>query len=206
MSRTDQPSTSSCPAPLQDPSRVVCVFASSSSRISKHWHEDGQQLGPAMAERGLGLSYGGCDLGLMGEAARSARGAGCPVLGVIPRSLETLGEADRACDELVVVDDLAARKRVLLERSGSYLCLPGGIGTFDEIFEVLALRQVGETSAPLVLVNRDGFYDPLIALLDHARELGFIRGLIKSGHSDPSVLVAPNGRDAVHMLADALGH
>jgi uncharacterized protein (TIGR00730 family) len=190
---------------LADRQRVVSVFASSSSRISGHWHEDAELLGRALGTAGLALAYGGCDLGLMGAAARSARGAGCPVLGVIPQSLADLGESDEACDELVVVPDLAARKQVLVQRSGSFVCLPGGIGTFDEIFEVLALRQVGETTAPLVLINRDGFYDPLLALIDHARDLGFVRGLIQTGDSDPGLLVAKDGAKAVDLLSRVLG-
>jgi uncharacterized protein (TIGR00730 family) len=140
----------------------------------------------------------------MGTAAWSAREAGCPVLGVIPQALEELGEADRACEELVVVPDLPARKRVLIQRSGSFLCLPGGIGTYDEIFEVLALRQVGESKAPLVLVNDRGFYNPLLHLLATARDQRFIRGLIQSGESDPAVLVASTTAEAVHQLAVAL--
>jgi uncharacterized protein (TIGR00730 family) len=187
------------------PRSVVCVFASSSRRIDPSWSEAASHVGAALNQFDLHLSYGGCLLGLMGEAALSARRHGRGVLGVIPKKLVDLGEADEDCTELVIVSDLAERKRVLVQRSGGFLALPGGVGTFDEIFEVLALRQVGEIHSPLALVNDRGFYDPLLTMLEQAQNQGFLKGLIAKEGACDDLIVADSTMEAVELLARAMG-
>ena len=128
-----------------------------------------------MAERGIGLVYGGGSLGLMGEVARGVLGAGGRVTGIIPQFLSGREHMLRDVQELIVVDDMHQRKRLMFERSDAFVALPGGIGTLEELVEQLTWAQLGRHQKPIVLANIDGFWQPFLGLLGHMRDEAFIR-------------------------------
>ena len=132
-------------------------------------------LGTAMAGRGVGLVYGGGDVGLMGAAADAAIAAGGEVIGVIPQALVEAEVAHRGLTELIVVDTMHARKALMSELSDGCITLPGGFGTLDETFEMLTWNQLGYVSKPVVFLDIDGFWDPLFEQIDRMLSAGLMR-------------------------------
>lgn len=119
-----------------------------------------------IGETGSSLVFGGGNVGLMGEVARAAHAAGAPILGVLPSFLRHLEQPLKTAEELIVVPDMQQRKSIMLERSDAFIALPGGLGTFDEIFEVLSTAQLQVHKKPLVLIDTEGYFstfEPLIA-------------------------------------------
>jgi len=145
--------------------RSVCVFCASSERVEPAYREMAAELGAAVAARGWSLTYGGGNVGLMGEVARAALQAGGRVTGVIPRRLANREIALHDVTELVVVETMRERKALMDERSDAFIVLPGGIGTLEELVEILTLRLLGYSDKPLVLLDPDGFWQPLEHLL-----------------------------------------
>jgi uncharacterized protein (TIGR00730 family) len=132
-------------------------------------------LGQLLAKERIGLVYGGGGLGLMGELARSVLAHGGRVTGVIPSFLCEKERMLKDADELIVVEDMHQRKKLMFDKSDAFVALPGGIGTLEELVEQLTWAQLGRHTKPIVLVNIAGFWDPLIALLRHMNEQAFIR-------------------------------
>jgi uncharacterized protein (TIGR00730 family) len=128
-----------------------------------------------MAEAGIGLVYGGGNLGLMGEIARTVLAEGGLVTGVIPHFLTSRERMLREVQELIVTEDMHQRKRTMFERSDAFVALPGGVGTLEELVEQLTWSQLGQHSKPIVLADIGGFWQPLLALFDHMRKEAFIR-------------------------------
>jgi uncharacterized protein (TIGR00730 family) len=128
-----------------------------------------------MAKERIGLVYGGGGLGLMGELARAVLADGGRVTGIIPAFLSVKERMLRDVTELVVVDDMHQRKKLMFDKSDAFVALPGGIGTLEELVEQLTWAQLGRHTKPIVLVNIDDFWDPFLALLRHMHEVGFIR-------------------------------
>lgn len=143
----------------------VCVFCSSSERAEPRLLEQGRELGGALARAGHELLYGGTPLGTMGALADGAREAGGRVVAVIPRFLVDRGLADADCDELVVTADLLERKREMMARSEGFVALPGGLGTIDELLEVVTHVYLGQLSTTMVLLDAGGFWDGLLEVL-----------------------------------------
>lgn len=155
--------------------RCVTVFCSSSSKVPEVYHTAAARLGDAIGRAGWTLVYGGGSVGLMGAAARHAKAAGGKVVGVIPRKLVDAERADGdTCDELIVVDDMRRRKALLDDRCDAFITLPGGIGTLEELFEMLVGRYLGFHNKPIILVNVNRFFDPLVELIRHGVEQHFI--------------------------------
>lgn len=148
--------------------RSVCVFCGSRDGSDPAFLRAASELGAAIALRGHTLVYGGARVGLMGAVANGALGAGGRVVGVIPRSLVTKEIAHDALNELFLTDSMHERKNRMLELSDAFVALPGGFGTYDELFEVLTLAQIGYHDKPLGLLDVNRFFDPLVALLRHA--------------------------------------
>lgn len=148
--------------------RAVCVFCASSEGAGARDRKLARELGTAIAERGWRLVYGGGDIGLMGEVAHAALAAGGPVTGVIPRKLVGRELALREVDELLVTESMRERQRLMDERSDAFVALPGGLGTLTELLEILTLRQLGYHDRPVVLLDPDGFWQPLRDMLDAA--------------------------------------
>ncbi len=153
----------------------VCVFCGSSSGRNGRYAEVARQVGRALARRGVGLVYGGSAIGLMGEVANAALQAGGEVIGVIPRALQLREIAHQGITELEVVGSMHARKARMAELSEGFIALPGGMGTLEELSEVLTWAQLGLHARPCGLLDVDGYYQPLIAFLDHAVAEGFVR-------------------------------
>ena len=154
----------------------ICVFGASSDRIEKAYFEEAYTLGVLIAREGHRLIFGGGNEGLMGACARGAKAAGGKIVGIAPRMFNEPGILLPECDELILTDSMAARKEKMFSKSEAFLALPGGIGTMDEFFEAITLRQLGLLRGQLVLLNTKGFYTPLVAYLEQMAEQGFMSG------------------------------
>jgi uncharacterized protein (TIGR00730 family) len=171
----------------------ICIYCGSAVGTNPEYAEAARRLGRAMAHQGLGLVYGGGRVGLMGIVTDAILGGGGQAIGVIPEALATAEVAHDGLTELHVVADMHQRKALMARRSDAFLTLPGGIGTFEEFFETLSWAALGLHQKPLGILNVAGYFDPLLALLDHAVAERFLRPeqlqlLITS--EDPEALVA----------------
>ncbi|MBB5516495.1 hypothetical protein FHS89_002526 [Rubricella aquisinus] len=146
--------------------KSVCVFCGSRLGTSPAFLSDAQEVGRALAQAGLRLVYGAGDIGIMGAVASAAKEAGGDVFGVIPQHLvdREVGKTD--IQTYVITENMHERKKVMFANSDAILALPGGPGTLDELFEVLTWRQLGLHDKPVLLLNTDGYWDGLLALLD----------------------------------------
>jgi len=157
--------------------RSICVYCGSSPGHGEAYTQAGRVLGKAIARSGLQLVYGGGTKGIMGAVADGALRAGGKVTGIIPQFLmdkEATRTALERLDELVVTDNMHQRKHIMFDKSDAFVALPGGIGTVEEIIEIMTWAQLGRHEKPIVFANVGGFWDPLLALLDHMRSEGFI--------------------------------
>ena len=145
--------------------RTVCVFAASSEAVSDSHRHTAATLGRAIAKEGWAVVYGGGSVGLMGEVARNALTGGAHVTGVIPHRLMTNELVLTDVSELICTDTMRERKRIMDERSDAFVVLPGGIGTLEELAEVLALKQLGYHDRAVVILDDAGYWDPLLAQL-----------------------------------------
>jgi uncharacterized protein (TIGR00730 family) len=152
----------------------VCVFCGASTGIRGEYGVATQALAAALARRGLGLVYGGGNVGLMGLLADSMLQAGGEVVGVIPQHLVAKEVAHRGVTVLHIVDTMHQRKAMMNELSDAFIALPGGFGTLEEFFEILTWSQLGIHCKPSGLLNVSGYYDNLLAMLDHAVVEGFL--------------------------------
>ena len=155
--------------------KSVAVYCGSSSGNQPLYTQQAQAMGQELATRGLTLVYGGGRVGLMGAVADATLGAGGRVVGVIPRFLADKELAHPGCTELHVVDTMHQRKLLMADLAEGFVALPGGFGTLEELFEVLTWGQLGLHGKPVGLLNAAGFYDPLLALLDHMVGQEFLR-------------------------------
>jgi len=155
--------------------RNVCVYCGSNAGKNPAYATAARQLGECLAKERIGLVYGGGGLGLMGELARSVLAHGGRVTGIIPAFLSKKERMLRDADELIVVEDMHQRKKLMFDKSDAFVALPGGIGTLEELVEQLTWAQLGRHTKPIVLVNIDAFWTPLLALFSHMKEQVFIR-------------------------------
>ena len=151
----------------------VCLFCGSRPGDDPAFAADAERLGRVLAARGHRLVYGAGDSGLMGMTARSAQDAGGKVTGVIPQHLVDAEVAKTDLDEYVVTENMHQRKMLMFEKSDAVVALPGGPGTLDELIEVLTWRQLGLHKKPVIVLNTERYWDPLLALLDHVIDHGF---------------------------------
>ena len=153
----------------------LAVYCGSATPADPRYIELAQQVGRGLAERGIGVVYGGGRLGLMGAVASSALAAGGEVIGVIPEALVSSEVANHDCTELIVVADMHQRKAAFTRLSDGFVTIPGGVGTMDELWEAVSWAQLGYHAKPVGLLNAYGFYDHLLAFNRHMIEVGFIR-------------------------------
>lgn len=152
----------------------VCVFCGASSGEHSRYLDAATALGELLAEEGIDLVYGGSRLGLMGRLAESTLEAGGHVTGVIPQALTRREVAHGDLSELRVVDSMHERKGIMADLADAFIVLPGGLGTMEEFFEVLTWSQLGLHRKPIGILDVDGYYEPLIHLLDHMVRQGFV--------------------------------
>jgi cytokinin riboside 5'-monophosphate phosphoribohydrolase len=155
--------------------RSVTVYCSSSKAIPQIYLDAGQNLGAAIARNGWRLVYGGNRIGLMGVLADAVRDAGGNVTGISPRMMVNEGIGDDACDEMIITETMRERKALLEERGDAFIALPGGLGTFEEFFEILVGRLLKYHDKPIVLLNVAGYYEPLLTMIEHGIEHRFIK-------------------------------
>ena len=160
--------------------RSVCVFCGSRPGADAAYADEARALGALIAAEGWRLVYGAGDVGLMGEVARSAQGAGARTLGVIPTHLMMREQGRRDLTTLVITEDMHERKKVMFMNSDAIVVLPGGAGTLDEFFEVLTWRQIGLHRKPIFLLNTGGYWTPLMTLMDHVIAQGFAEDATRS--------------------------
>lgn len=151
----------------------VCVYCGSRKGDDPAWRRAAERLGRGFAERGITLVYGGGTIGLMGEIADAALAAGGRVVGVIPGHLDEHEIGHRGVSELLIVDSMHERKRLMFEKADAFVILPGGIGTLDETFEIVTWRQLHLHDKPVLLVNQEGYWEPFLRLIDHIIERDF---------------------------------
>ncbi|WP_433264078.1 TIGR00730 family Rossman fold protein [Micromonospora vinacea] len=154
---------------------AICVFCASSRTLDQRWLDLAAETGAELARRGHTLVSGGGCVGMMGALADGARSAGGRTIGVIPQSLVDLEVADLASDELLVTDSMASRKTLMIDKSDAFLTLPGGLGTLDELFEVWTTATLALHAKPMVLIDTDGFYRPLLDWLDALADQTFLK-------------------------------
>lgn len=159
--------------------KLLCVYCASSLTLDTKYYAAGEALGRGLAERGWGLVYGGGRAGVMGAVAQATKAAGGRVVGVIPDFMVERELAYREADELVVVNSMRERRRIMEERAAAFVTLPGGIGTLEELVEILVGRALNRHGKPLVLVNQDGFYDELLA---------FFAKMVREGFKSPGLM------------------
>jgi hypothetical protein len=153
----------------------IAVYCGSATPADPVYIEAAHMVGRSLAERGIGVVYGGGKLGLMGAVADSALAAGGEVIGVIPQALVDAEVAHRDLSELHVVETMHERKARFTELSDGFLTIPGGTGTMDELWEAMSWAQLGYHAKPIGLLNVAGFYDGLLAFVAHMGTVGFLR-------------------------------
>ena len=190
--------------------RNVCVYCASSTRVDAVYFEAADRLGRILARSGRRLVYGGGSVGLMGALADAALAEGGEVLGVIPEFMLDREWGHTGLTELRVVEDMHVRKRCMVEESDAFVALPGGCGTFEELFEAITWKRLGLHVGPVVLANVEGYFDPAVELLERSIERRFMndrhRGLWTSVDGVDDVLdaidnAAPWSDDAIEFAA-----
>jgi uncharacterized protein (TIGR00730 family) len=178
--------------------RNICVYCGSSLGADPRFAEAADALGVAMAAAGIGLVFGGGEDGLMGRLARAVIDNGGRVTGIIPTFLIKREHALKEAQELIVVEDMHERKQKMFERADAFIALPGGVGTLEELVEQLTWVQLGRHAKPVLVADIGGFWRPLLSLIAHMHNLGFIR----EGF-DLHYLVAEKIEDALPMIETA---
>ena len=153
----------------------ICVFCGSNGGAQAAYLEAAEAVGRGLAQRGVRVVYGGGKVGMMGAVADAARAAGGEVIGVIPQAIFDLEIGHTGIDDLRVVGSMHERKALMAELSDAFIALPGGIGTLEEVFEVYTWAQLGIHTKPLGLLDVAGYFQPLVAFLDHAVRERFLR-------------------------------
>ena len=178
----------------------LAVYCGSNMGSAPRFEEQARRLGERMAERGVDLVYGGGHRGLMGVVADAVLAGGGRAYGVIPQALVDLEVAHTGLTELHIVQTMHERKKLMTDLTDAFVAIPGGVGTFDELFEAWSWNALGYHAKPFAVLNEDGFWDHLLAFLDTATESGFI-----SGKRRRQLLVAGSPDDAIDQLAAACG-
>ncbi|WP_433971192.1 TIGR00730 family Rossman fold protein [Tunturiibacter lichenicola] len=175
--------------------RNVAVFCSSSNGLRSSYRDAAEQLGSALAALNIGIIYGGANVGLMKAVAESSLSAGGTVVGVIPEVLVDLEVAHHGITELHVTSTMHTRKALIGEKADAFIALPGGFGTLEELFEVLAWHTLKLHAKPILLLNINGFYNQLLAFLDHC----VAEGMLKQNNRE-IILIADTIEEALIKL------
>jgi cytokinin riboside 5'-monophosphate phosphoribohydrolase len=146
--------------------KLLCVYCGASRHLDPKYYSASEEIGRAMVANGWGLVYGGGNIGMMGSLAAAVKAAGGHVVGVIPDFMKERELAYHGADELVTVETMRERKRIMEERATAFLALPGGIGTLEELAEIMTLRYIRRIDKPVVVFNQDGYYDDLLRFFE----------------------------------------
>lgn len=179
--------------------RKICVYCGSGPGDDPAFVAAARELGEALAKHGIGLVYGGGNVGLMGEIAHSVLINGGKVTGIIPEFLVQRERAKGNIDHLVVTRDMHERKRKMFEQADAFVALPGGVGTLEELVEQITWAQLGRHKKPILVANINGFWNPFCALIDHMKRTNFIRADLSF-----DLLVAERAADILPMLNKAI--
>lgn len=158
----------------------ICVFGASNDAIDKIYFETAEELCEKMAKRGHTLVFGGGNHGVMGASARGAKKGGGKIIGVVPSFFEVDGTIYPECDECVYTETMRERKGIMEDKADAFVIAPGGIGTYEEFFEVFTLKQLARHNKPIVIFNINGYYNSIIEALETAEKENFIRPLTLS--------------------------
>lgn len=153
----------------------ICVYGAASETIDRRYIEAAEELGAALAKRGHTLVFGGGAWGLMGGAARGAHRENGAIVGIAPRFFDTNDILYQDCTEMVFTHTMRERKQLMEDRSQAFVMMPGGIGTYEEFFEILTLKQLGRHNKPIVILNTLGYYDRILDLLKATADTGFMK-------------------------------
>jgi uncharacterized protein (TIGR00730 family) len=175
----------------------ICVFCGSSHGSDAAYARDARRFGRLLGERGFDMVFGGGYIGLMGEVAHAAREAGAHVTGVLPDFLRHLEPPSHDAHRMIVTPDLQERKRLMLELSDGFAVLPGGLGTYDEFFEVFTSAQLNVFDKPIVLLDTEGVFAPLAALIEDVVGQGFAGERVRTLYDR-----APTPEQAIERLAE----
>jgi len=178
--------------------RNVCVYCGSGPGNDPAFMAAARRLGELMATDGAGLVYGGGSKGLMGEVANAVLRHGGNVIGVIPEFLKTKEGIQVDAQEIIITPNMHVRKQTMFDRADAFVAMPGGIGTLEELIEQLTWAQLGRHKKPILILNINGFWDPLCALIDHMRKLAFIHN-----ESGVRMLVADRPEEVLPLLRAA---
>ncbi|MBO0346119.1 TIGR00730 family Rossman fold protein [Roseibium limicola] len=177
----------------------VCVYCGSSFGTDPAFEAAATRLGQVIAGAGLRLIYGGGNVGLMGTVARAVLDEGGKVTGIIPQFLEQKEKMLDDVDELIVTETMHERKHLMFDKADAFIALPGGVGTLEEVVEMMTWAQLGRHQKPICLADVKGFWSPLLHLLDHMRAQGFIRA-----QTEVPYLVAKRIDDVLPLISDTL--
>lgn len=155
--------------------KYLCVFCGSSNNVDNKFFGLAKQLGQLMASKNIGLVYGGASVGLMGALADAVLENGGNVIGVIPKSLVDMEVAHENLEELIIVDGMHERKKIMYEKSDAFVALPGGFGTLDELFEILTWRQLNFHHKEIMVLNFDQYFQSILDFVLGANKAGFIK-------------------------------
>ncbi len=193
---------------MSEPAFSLCVYCGSRPGNDPAYEQAAIETGQWIGSHGGQLVYGGGNNGLMGTVAKATKDAGGRVVGIIPKALVDRELANTDCDELYIVDTMHERKAMMGERANAFVALPGGIGTFEEMFEIWTWRQLGYHNKPLGLLSVAGYYDGLSAFLKHGVAAGFMNewqmGLIEISSDLPGLLTRLVERAGVNQSAEGL--
>ena len=153
----------------------ICIYGASSRKLAKEYYDAAEALGALMAQQGHTLVFGGGQEGIMGAVARGAHAHGGAIIGVAPRFFDEPGILFAECTEFIYTETMRERKAIMEERSDAFIVLPGGIGTYEEFFEMLTLKQLGRHTKPIAIYNLGGYYDLLQQLLEQTIAQGFMK-------------------------------
>lgn len=179
----------------------ICLYGASSTEIAQSYVTATEKLGELLARHGHSLVYGAGGAGLMGAAARGMKRGGGRVVGVVPSFLKVDGVLFDECDEMILTDTMRERKQIMEERADAFVVTPGGIGTYEEFFEIYTLKQLGRLHKPIVIFNIDGYFNDMLAMLRRTVDERFMReaslGLIAVADTPEAVL------DRLSVASDA---
>ncbi len=175
----------------------ICLFGASSENINKIYFEEVEKLGKLMAQRGHSMVFGGGATGLMGAAVRGLTSEGGKSIGIAPRFFDQPGILFAECTEFIFTDTMRQRKQLMEDKSDAFIVVPGGIGTFEEFFEILTLKQLGQHNKPIAILNINHYYDDIENIIKKAADEGFL----KKVHLD-IFKVSDNAEDLLRYIED----